>query len=297
MNNYEELAEKIKELGAKRVMLQLPEGLKMKAAGMCLFLQEKGIDAFLSNNSTYGACDLADTEAKRMGCDILVHVGHSKFYVDFQTDVPVLYYIWPEKIELGTYDFSLIKERRIGILTSIQHMELLSDIKSLLEGQGKEALIGGQMLGCWTANAEKIESKIDAFLFVGSGEFHPLALKGKTVYKLDLEKGSVERVDAEKFRKLRYGRIFRARDAQTFGILISSKKGQKEMTGMAEGIKKRLEQKDKKALIIVMNEITDDRLLGIKVDAFINTACPRIADMQFTKPFINAEDVGILLEE
>ena len=43
-----------------------------------------------------------------------------------------------------------------------------------------------------------------------------------------------------------------------------------------------------------MNEITDDKLMGLKVDAFINTACPRITDMPFSKPMINAEDIDLL---
>jgi 2-(3-amino-3-carboxypropyl)histidine synthase len=294
MNNYEELADAIKQRGAKRIMLQLPEGLKMKAADICAFLQEKGFDVLLSNDPSYGACDLADTEAKRLGCELLVHIGHSKFYVDFETDVPVLYYIWPEKIDVSGTDFSCIKERRIGVLTSIQHMELLSDVKKILGAQGKDAVIGGQMLGCWTANADKIDDKVDAFLFVGSGEFHPLAVRGKKVYRLDLEKNEVSMVDMEKFQKLRYGRIFRAKDARTFGILVSSKKGQKELLAKAESVKAWLEERDKKAFIIVMNEITDDRLMGLKADAFINTACPRITDMTFTKPVINADDIGLL---
>ena len=294
LQNYEELAEAIKGRGAKRIMLQLPDGLKMKAAGICEFLEKSGLDVMLSNDTTYGACDLADTEAKRTGCDLLVHIGHSKFYVDFETDVPVLYYIWPEKIDVSGADFSAIKEKRIGIMTSIQHMEILTDVKKMLESQGKEALIGGQILGCWTTNADKIEDKVDAFLFVGSGEFHPLALKGKNVYKLDIERGEIDAVDIEKFQKLRYGSVFRAKDAMTFGILVSSKKGQKELLAKAGDIKARLEQRNKKALIIVMNEITDDKLMGLKVDAFINTACPRITDMPFSKPMINADDIDLL---
>lgn|SRR3989338_4628933 len=294
MQNYEDLANAIKERGAKRVMLQMPNGLKMKAVGICEFLQERGIDVVLSNDATYGACDLADTEAKRALCDLLVHIGHSKFYVDFETDVPVLYYIWPEKIEIRNADFSCIKQNKIGILTSIQHMGLVSEAKNMLEAQGKEAVIGGQVLGCWTANADKIEDKVDAFLFVGSGEFHPLALKGKPVYKLDIEKGAVEEVDTQRFQKLRYGNVFRAKDARTFGILVSSKKGQKELLARASNIKTKLEQRHKKAIIIVMNEITDEKLMGLKVDAFINTACPRITDMPFSKPVINADDIDLL---
>ncbi|MDI6720977.1 MAG: diphthamide biosynthesis enzyme Dph2 [Candidatus Aenigmarchaeota archaeon] len=297
MDNYEELAAKIARNGAKRILVQLPEGLKMKSIDVCNFLQQRGFDVILSNDATYGACDLADYEAKQLGCDLLVHIGHSKFYVDFKTDVPVLYYIWPEKITIDSIDFSNIKEKRIGILTSIQHMEILSEAKKLLEHHGKEAVIGGQILGCWTANADKIMDKVDAFLFIGSGEFHPLAVNGKKIYRLDLEKKEISEVDVDKFNKLRYGNIFRAKDAKTFGILVSSKKGQRGLLARAERVRSCLEQKHKKAFIIVMNEITDEKLLGLKVDAFINTACPRITDMPFSKPVINANDLDVLLEE
>jgi diphthamide synthase subunit DPH2 len=38
-----------------------------------------------------------------------------------------------------------------------------------------------------------------------------------------------------------------------------------------------------------MDEISNEKLECIRVDAFINTACPRIEDLG--KPFINADDV------
>lgn len=291
----DDLIGEIKKTGAKRVMLQLPEGLKRKAADMAAALEKEGINAVLAMNPCYGACDLADEEAKQSGCGMLVHVGHSKFYRSFQTAVPVLYFPWPVDVRLDNIDFSVIKENKIGLLTTIQHLTILSDVKSLLEKEGKTAVTGGQVLGCWFANAEKIVGEVDAFLYVGSGRFHPLGVRGKKIYALDIERMAVEPVDAAKLEKRRYANIYNAKDARTFAILVTTKKGQHELLGQAEAIKNKLHDSGKNAFILVMDEINDSVLLGIRADAFVNTACPRIVEDSFSKPIINAEDLDKVL--
>jgi 2-(3-amino-3-carboxypropyl)histidine synthase len=297
-SNLQDLIDEIKKRGAQKVMLQLPEGLKTNTTEITTKLEEAGIECVVSNNPSYGACDLADREAKQFGCDMLVHIGHSKFYADFKTAVPVLYYPWVMDVESGDVDFSVIKEKRIGIITNIQHLHLLDSIKRKLEEKGKTAFIGGQVLGCWYANAEKIVKDVDCFLFVGSGVFHSLGLKTeKPVYALDLEKMRIEPVDLTLLEKRRYAHIFNARNAKSFAILVSSKAGQNNLIGKAENVAAYLKQRDKKAYILVMDEISDKKLMGIKVDAFINTACPRLLDDSWSKPFINANDVEKIFEE
>lgn len=294
MDQIEELILKIKEKTPKRVMLQLPEGLVMKAAEIMSRIEKEGVEVILSADPTYGACDLADYEARKFGCDLLVHVGHNKFYVDFRTDVPVIYFPWKMNIDASGIDLSPLKEERIGVITSIQHMHALDDVIKALKKTGKKPVRGGQILGCWTKGADAIENTVDAFLFVGSGHFHPLAVKNKPIYALDVEKRSVEKLDAMRFEKKRFANIYKARDAKSFGILVTSKPGQFELLGKAMELKKKLEEKDKKAYILIMDEITDSRLMGIKVDAFVNTACPRLLDDTFSKPMVNADDVELL---
>ncbi len=292
---FKHIVEEIKNKNVKKVFVQLPEGLKTKSAELAGMLEKQGIDCIVSGDACYGACDIKDHASASCGCDLLVHVGHSKFYVDFPTTLPVLYYPWFIDANLDI-DFSAIKEKRIGLLTSIQHVMLLDKIKEKLEHENKIVFIGGQILGCWTVNAEKIFEDIEAFVFVGSGTFHPLALKGKPVYVLDLEKKSIYLLSAGKHEKIRWGRIFNAKSARTFAVLVSSKKGQFNLLGQAEEIKKSIEAAGKKAFIVVMDEINDAKLAGIKADAFINTACPRIADDTFSRPFINAGDVEKIFE-
>ncbi|HLD49335.1 MAG TPA: diphthamide biosynthesis enzyme Dph2 [archaeon] len=285
----EELISEILKRKPNRLLLQLPEGLKARAIEIIEKIEQKNIEVFLSADPCYGACDLRVHEAEMLGCDIIVHIGHNKFYKNIKSRIPVLYYPW--KIDIGSFDFSAIKEKKIGLITTIQHLHEMKKIAEQMKKQGKEPVIGGQILGCWTDNARKIEKKIDAFLFVGSGRFHSLALKEKPVYALDIEKNRIEKIDTALFEKKRFARIYKCREAKTFGILVSSKPGQMEIK-KALAVKKSLERKDKKAFVLIMDEINDSKLFMF--DAYVNTACPRLTDDSFSKPIINADDVNLL---
>lgn len=293
----EDLIDQIKKHKAKKVLLQLPEGLKTSALEIVAALEKESIECIFSGEACYGACDIKDSEASMLGCDILVHVGHNKFYVDFKTAVPVLYYPYFLEKSIKDFDASMIKEKKLGVVASVQHLNIMEDAKKILEKKGKTVFLGGQILGCWTVNAEKISSSVDAFLFIGSGKFHALALREKKVYVLDLEKMSIELLDTAQQEKIRWARISNAREAKTFAVLVSSKKGQFQLLGRAEEIKKRIEKSGRSAFVVIMDEINDQKLLGIKADAFVNTACPRIADDHFSKPFVNASDLNKILEK
>lgn len=295
---FDGLSEEIKKASAARILLQLPEGLKRNSTEIIAALENNGVEVVYSIDATYGACDLRLEEAKIMKCDAIVHVGHNKFYRDIKSDIPVIYWPWEIESDLTGIEFSEIKENVIGIVTSVQHMNSIEKVKSLLEESGKKAIIGGQILGCWFENAMKIERRVDAFLFVGSGKFHPLGIKSsKPVYTLDLETKKIELLDTERFEKRRYANIFRARDAKSFAILVSTKEGQAELLRKAKQIKDYLQKNGRGACILVMDEINDEKLLGLQVDAYINTACPRITDGDFSKPMINALDVEMLFSE
>jgi len=292
MDNIKELVRQIKEKKPRRVLLQLPDGLKKSAIQIAVAIEKEGIEVFLSADPCYGACDMP---VAGIDIDLIVHVGHNKFYKNIKTSVPVLYFPWTISVNIENVDFSIIKEKRVGLITTVQHLNALEHVSALLKDAGKVPVKGGQILGCWTENAEKIRDRIDAFLFIGSGSFHPLGLKGKKVYSLNLEKNKIEDIDTKKMEKKRFANIYKCKDAKSFGILVSTKPGQAGLE-KAEKIKTELEKKDKKAFIVIMNEISSDKLLGIGVDAFINTACPRLTDNCFDKPIINAEDLKIVLE-
>ena len=48
----------------------------------------------------------------------------------------------------------------------------------------KNSVIGGQITGCNINNALKIKNKVNSFLYIGSGIFHPIEIAIKTKKKV-----------------------------------------------------------------------------------------------------------------
>ena len=83
------LKEEIKKRKPKIVFLQLPEGLKPEAPHLASIVEEAGALPIVSSDPCYGACDLAVSEAKILGADLIVHYGHTPMTLN--TEVPILY--------------------------------------------------------------------------------------------------------------------------------------------------------------------------------------------------------------
>ncbi|MBN1385483.1 diphthamide synthesis protein [Candidatus Woesearchaeota archaeon] len=73
------LKEEIRKRNAKRVLLQLPDGLKPKAKEIVDELQKySAVEVFVWLGSCYGGCDIPDVKA--LGVDLIVQYGHSIFH-------------------------------------------------------------------------------------------------------------------------------------------------------------------------------------------------------------------------
>ena len=73
------LIDEIKKRSSRRVLLQLPEGLKPQAARLADKLQSAtGAEVLVSGDPCYGACDLALHQMKELHADLLIHVGHAE---------------------------------------------------------------------------------------------------------------------------------------------------------------------------------------------------------------------------
>lgn len=185
---------------------------------------------------------------------------------------------------------------RLGLVTTIQHLHLLPSVKRKL----KKSLIVGQVLGCDVSNALKIAKKVDAFLFIGSGNFHPvqIAMKtGKKVFTLDPFTGNLSEVSEEEIesrkRKIRAG-YAHFLNANRIGILVSSKPGQSQMKA-AESLKKYLLKQNKKPFIFVFDTLDFSQLENFPdIECWVNTACLRMAIEdydKFPKPVVNIGDL------
>ena len=166
---------------------------------------------------------------------------------------------------------------KLGVVTTIQHLHKLDEIISQL----KEAVKGGQVLGCNVDSAKQIADKVDAFLFIGSGEFHPIAVAletSKKVFKwnpLTQKLSVVKEEDIERYKKRKKAALVRFLSANKVGILVSTKHGQNQMEKAVELANK----KDKEYYIFAFDTLNPSDLENFPfVECWVNTACPRIAD-------------------
>jgi 2-(3-amino-3-carboxypropyl)histidine synthase len=298
----EEILGLLRKRKAKKVLIQVPEGLKMNVQSLADFLGKNGIEPLISIEPCFGACDLRDSEARRLGCDLLLHIGHADFGV--KPEVPVAYYEYPieyDFIPLLRKFIGKIRFRKICLVSTVQFRKAAAEAKRFMEDNGFSVLDGGFILGCDSMKALKCGSASDCYLFIGSGRFHPLGLQEKTdkpVLFLDIERRSLEDLSGEK-NKLEIRkrlRIEKAKGLMNFGIMVSSKPGQLRMK-QAEEVKRKLEASGGKAYILAGGFFSPEKLLGLKIDVLINTACPRMRDDAglFGKIILNADDVDELV--
>lgn len=291
----------------KRVLIQVPEGLKKNFLEIAKEFERRGFVPILSADACYGACDTADAEAKKLGCAKIVHYGHSDFGV--KTEVPVEYREYrigydPTKT-LQKFSELFKKFDAIGLITTVQYLDSLAAAKKFFESAGKKVAIGksikrcgakylGQILGCDTTAATSVEDKTDCLLFIGSGKFHYFGISAKKpVFILDVEKDAISRAsNSERLERQRYARIAIAKGCKRFGILISTKPGQMNIDSAVK-VRERIEKSGREVFIVTADEFTPDKLLGMDFDCYVNCACPRMTDdsEKFGKPIVNPEDL------
>jgi 2-(3-amino-3-carboxypropyl)histidine synthase len=316
--DLEKTVKNIKKNKYKKVALQVPEGLKTHLSKFVEFLErETNADVIISGDPCFGACDIGSPELKNLGVDSIVQIGH--------THLPYIKnYVIPMFFVNAVSDLDVIKVvekaipsligKRIGLASTSQHAHSLQQIETILIENNYEPLIGegdkrinlkGQILGCNFSAATSIANKVDSFLFIGSGSFHPLGLllsTKKPVVSCDPYSNEVKMGELNDLKDMilrqRYGAIARAMDSKVFGILVGTKIGQQRMK-LAHKIKGMLSDKQKKSYIIVLNHFSPSFLESFRdIDCFISTACPRIAIddyMQYEIPIITPVELEIIL--
>ena len=229
----ERIKQEIAKLGAKRVLLQLPQGLKPEGTRLAKTIKKTGALPIISVDPCYGACDLATSEAESLGIDLIVHFGHSKLvkheqiptvYVEARATVTVA-----EVLEKAVPLLS--KYGKIGLATTVQHVQTLDEAREILVRAGKTVVVGdagrvtysGQVIGCDYSNVRSIANGVDAFLFVGGGRFHALGIALSTSKPTIIADPYENRAysineEAQKVLKQRWACIEEARRAKIFGV-------------------------------------------------------------------------------
>jgi len=314
MSNHEleilDVIKKIKDLKADKVGLQFPEGLKVHAINVARQIEnETGAMVIISADPCYGACDVADIDMSD-SVDVLVHFGHRPLPIDYA--VPVIFVDVHSNMDLlgcVCSAMSLLEGcHRIGLVTTTQHLHLLREVADFFEQNGKKVLMNegagttkGQVLGCNFSAIKNLDA--DAFLYVGSGNFHALGIKlftDKPVVIADPYLGEAREINdfADRILRIRSARIAKAMDAKRFGIIVSSKKGQSRMD-LAKSIKNMLDEEGREGFILLLDDVSPNILLPfMDLDAFVMTACPRIAiddSEMYKKPLLTPQELEIAI--
>jgi len=306
----EEAVEELKAKGAKRILLQLPDGLKKFSLQIAELLQYEGFEVVLSAGGCYGGCDVAVNEATAVRADAILHVGHLEFLKI--REIPVVYA--PLKVvrapleELASQIALLLPRGAVlGLVAQLEYVELLPELKRKLQSKGFRTLIAEKplILGCDVRAAESIANKVDAIVVLGAGEFHALGVQRRVDVKVllaDCERCEVRGLASEVKRReaLRWEAISKAKEARRFLVVTSVKLGQFKL-GEALKAVKALERIGAKALLAVVDEISVERLYAFTwADAFIIAGCPRLVFDHleiYGKPVVDVEDVKYIVEE
>lgn len=174
---------------------------------------------------------------------------------------------------------------KVGLVSSIQFLDHLKSIKKLLlkNENIKKIIIGGQILGCNAKCAEKIKNKVDAFLYIGDGSFHPLAVAlatnkpAFTFNPITNQLKQIEKQTIENYKKRKKGALLKFLNADTVGIIISTKPGQYYNPKNLKSLEKKY--KNKNFYTFITETIDYKQLENFPfIEAWINTACPRIEE-------------------
>ncbi|MGC8936480.1 MAG: diphthamide biosynthesis enzyme Dph2, partial [Candidatus Methanomethylicaceae archaeon] len=309
----ERVIAEVKSRGVKSVIIQAPDGLKPYVKDLWEALSSFGVTVYISTDPCYGACSLADDFGKMLGAELLIHIGHRRF-ITTREEIPTLYvpaYYTGDVGELVIRSAKFLTSKgikRVGLVASLQHIQSLRDFLEGLRSSGLEVVVdevsGGVVLGCNVEAAKRIACSVNAILHVGGGDFHALGVAlavDKPVYIADPYRNEVREIESLKRKILarQWWLVNEAINAKTFGIVVVGKTGQFNRD-LALYIKRELESKGRRAVMLVADEVNWERLSCFTfVDVFIITGCPRISlDNQesFGKPVLNGEDARELLK-
>lgn len=304
--DFKRALEKLKSYKAKRVFVQYPEGIKLRIQKIAKDIEAAGYKVVVCIEPCFGACDIRDFEAARLDCDMILHIGHEDYGAGSTLPIVFWEYFMPsDPTPILEKEFSKLEPyEKIGLATSIQFVDTIEKVKQFLESKGKKVLTytalqhAAQILGCYLEAATKIEPDVDCFLCISAGKFYGLGLvleTDKPMLCLDLERKEIYDLKElkKKIQKIIAWNKSQFEDARTVGILVSWKRGQVKLPFE---VKKKLEAKGKEVYIFAMDEITPEKLMGLKMDALVNLACPRIGidDLERYKiPILNLEQIGL----
>lgn len=303
----------IEEKRPTKIIVNAPGGLLRQTMDLMRVIESRyGVQCVLVGDTCFGICDTVDNEVEKLGASLALHIGHNAsvkdvgdhtHLVDAKDDVKFDAVV-RRSIPL------LSKYKRLGLATFSQHLHELEPVKGLFEEAGFEVylgrrnrlLLGSQTFGCDFSTVFENTEKVDAFCYLGQSEFHAVGVAtatGKPTFLLDpyLEEMRDMKEEAEERQKRAVLGVYKALDAKVFGVVTGLKEGQM-MLGRSKWITGRLRAHGREVVQLAMRDITPDRLAPYtNIEAFVQTACPRISidGFTFSKPVLSIPQADALV--
>ncbi|RYP33233.1 hypothetical protein DL767_004845 [Monosporascus sp. MG133] len=309
---------RIRSSGAKKVALQMPEGLLLFATTISDILTQfcPGIETLIMGDVTYGACCIDDYTARALGCDLLVHYAHSCLIPVDVTKIKVLYVFVDISIDtshlLATLERNFATPKTIAMVGTIQFNATIHGVRSTLEKAGFNVLIPqisplskGEILGCTSPRLPDSE-KVDLILYLGDGRFHleSIMIHNPAIpaYRYDpySRKLTRETYGHEEMQSLRRDAIRTAKGAKKWGLILGSlgRQGNPHTMALIEG---KLKQMGIPWVNLLLSEIFPGKLAMMSdVECWVQVACPRLSidwGYAFPKPLLTPYEALVALEE
>ena len=316
----EKIKKRVEEKNYQSILIQMPEGMLDKPLQNILDHLSNLVQVFISGDPSYGVCDLAIDLAEKLDCDLLIHFGHSDF--GFQHKVKEAYDSSVDVMLIPAYynpdkpiNFSSIKHKlddlgwkTVQLAATIQHLKSLEVLKLFLEKNGFEITIQdtGQILGCHVQNLKGKTELIDGLISINAGFFHShgiLLNSDKPLIQFDPYSEDIlvhDSSDRKNYLQQRFALLEQVKKADQWGVISSSKLGQfnKRMISRIEDM---LKNEGKTPVVVIAENINPQNMANFNwVDAWVVTACPRIAvddKIHYTKPVVTYREFLYLSKE
>ncbi|KAK5132054.1 Diphthamide biosynthesis protein 1 [Meristemomyces frigidus] len=310
---------RIRTAAAKKIALQMPEGLLLFATTIADILTQfcPGAETLIMGDVTYGACCIDDYTARALGCDLLVHYAHSCLIPVNVTAIKTLYVFVDIAIDtphlLATITQNFTPGSTIAMVGTIQFNATLHATAPALRAAGYTILLPqitplskGEILGCTSPHLPRTGAHaIDSILYLGDGRFHleSAMIHNPTLpaYRYDpySRRLTHETYDHAALLADRSAALATARAAKkSWGLILGSLGRQGNPHTMAL-IENHLTAQGIPYINLLLSEIFPGKLaMMADVECWVQVACPRLSidwGYAFARPLLTPYEALVVL--
>ncbi|KAJ3183112.1 Diphthamide biosynthesis protein 1 [Geranomyces variabilis] len=301
----------LRRAGATKAALQFPEGLLMFALAISDILAEfTGVETVVMGDVTYGACCVDDFTARALGCNFMVHYGHSCLVPVDVTPIKTMYVFVDIGIDtthfVETVRHNFEPGAKIVMVATVQFLSSLQSAKKDLEADytvfipQSKPLSPGEVLGC---TAPKLAG-YDTLIYLGDGRFHleaiMIANPSLPAYRYDpySKVFTREHYEHDEMHELRKHAIESAKNAKHFGLIMGTL-GRQGSPKVLDYLKSTFEARGIPFTTVLLSEIFPSKLAQFAhIDAWVQIACPRLSidwGYAFEKPLLTPYEAAVVL--